>query len=320
MGKYGATFEQVMSYYGARSPLLASRVVPMSLLVATALTVSVLAGQGELMGMRASGIPAPRALLPILVICTLIAPLYFVLNNEVLPQTNALASYFKSVVKGKDRDQSGLGAWFLDGNRFFQADDLDPKEGTASNITVFTLGDDWLPVPRSDARGARHIGDGQWLLQDPVRVERSEGGLVRVDGPAHAQIGEAIQADVDTRHLSVGELRKAIGEVEASGLDSTHYRVDLVVKLAAPVACLVLPALALFFAVGGPPHPTSATTLVVSAVVAVSYVLATGVATSLGYGGTLPAWLAGSAPTLFFALLAAYFGLRLRGFGQALRR
>ena len=45
MGKYGATLEQATSYYGARIPLLASRVVPMSLLVATALTVSVLAGQ-----------------------------------------------------------------------------------------------------------------------------------------------------------------------------------------------------------------------------------------------------------------------------------
>lgn len=320
MGKYGATLQQVMSYYGARIPLLASRVVPMSLLVATALTVSVLAGQGELMGMRASGIPAPRALLPILVICAAIAPLYFLLNNEVLPRTNALASYFKAAVKGNDDNaaQSGLGAWFLDGDRFYQADRLDPKEGTARNITVFSLGEDWLPVSRGDARSALHIGDGQWLLQDAIRVERGPKGLQRTDGPAHARIGEAIQADVNTRHLSVGELRSAIAEVEEGGLDATHYRVDLFVKLAAPVACIVLPALALFFAVGGPPHPSSATTLVLSAVVAVSYVLLTGVGTSFGYSGALAPWLAGWAPTLLFAAVAAYLGLRLRGFGQSL--
>ena len=318
MGKYGATFTQVMSYYGARIPLLASRVVPMSLLVATALTVSVLAAQGELMGMRASGIPAPRALLPILVICALIAPGYFVLNNEVLPETNALASYFKAEVKNRTSQDQGLGAWFRDGSRFFQADRLDPKDGTASNITIFELGEDGLPRARQDARSARHIGGGIWLLRESARVERGESGqFAQVEGPAFARIGEAIQADVDTRHLSIGELRAEIAEVEASGLDATHYRVDLFVKLAAPVACIVLPALALFFAVGGPPHPSSALTLMLSAVVAVAYVLLTGVGTSLGYGGAVAPLVAGWTPTLIFGVLAVYLGLRLRGFGQS---
>ena len=320
MGKYGATFGQVMNYYGARIPLLASRVVPMSLLVATALTVSVLAAQGELMGMRASGIPAPRALAPILLICTLIAPAYFVLNNEVLPHTNALASYFKAAVKNKkDRKPEGLGAWFRNGDFFFQADELDPQGGTARNITVFELGGDGLPVSRGEAGTAVHIGGGTWLLEDSVRVDRAEGGrLERTRGAAHAQIGEAIQADVNTRHLSVGDLAEAIEDVESSGLDATHYRVDLFVKLASPVACVVLPALALFFAVGGPPHPSSALTLVLSAVVAVCYVLFTGVGTSLGYGGAVAPWVAGWAPTILFAAIAGYLGLRLRGFGQAL--
>ena len=321
MGKYGATFGQVMGYYGARIPLLASRVVPMSLLVATALTVSVLAGQGELMGMRACGIPAPRALLPILVICAAIVPAYFVLNDAVLPETNAIAAYVKEAVKqGSRPEEEGLGAWFLDGDTFYQADHLDPKEGTASNITIFHLGEDGLPVARGDATSARHIGGGQWLLQDPVRVEHTESGLVRTPGPSHVTIGEAIQADVDTRNLSVRQLQQAIAQVEASGLDPTHYRVDLFVKLSSPVACLVLPALALFFALGGPPHPSSATTLVVSAVVAVSYVLLTGVGTSFGYSGSIPAWLAGWAPILAFAAVTTYLGLRLRGFGQSFGR
>jgi lipopolysaccharide export system permease protein len=320
MGKYGATFDQAMGYFGARLPLLASRVVPMSLLVATALTVSVLAAQGELMGMRASGIPAPRGLFPILLICVLIAPGYFVLNNEVLPHTNALASYFKNAVRRKAERNQGLGAWFRDRDRFFEAERLDPKQGIARNLTIYQIGEDGLPVARVDARSARHIGGGVWLMQDPVRVERSEEGLATVAGAAHVRIGEAIQADVNTRHFSVGELRQEILEVEASGLDATHYHVDLFVKLASPVACIVLPALALFFAVGGPPHPSSATTLVLSAVVAVAYVLLTGVGTSFGYSGALPPWLAGWAPTFFFLAMAAYLGLRLRGFGQSFLR
>jgi lipopolysaccharide export system permease protein len=255
----------------------------------------------------------------------LIVPAYFVLNNEVLPSSNALASYLKRMVKQKDQEKKdptsteGLGAWFRDGDRFFQAELLDPNAGTARNIAVFDLDEHGLPMRRGDARAATHIGNGVWRLEDTLLVESHGDRLEILPGPDHAEIGAAIQADVDTRHLSVGDLQREIAEVEASGLDATHYRVDLFVKIASPLACLVLPALALFFAVGGPPHPSSATTLVLSAVVAVAYVLLTGVGTSLGYGGALPPWLAGWSPIALFSTLALYLGLRLRGFGQTLR-
>ena len=45
--------------------------VPMSLLVSTALVVSFMAVRGELMGMRSSGIPAQRGMLPVLLISAL---------------------------------------------------------------------------------------------------------------------------------------------------------------------------------------------------------------------------------------------------------
>ena len=76
-------------------PLLASRAVPMALLVATALTVSLLAAEGELIGMRACGISSLRALAPAFVLATLTAPAYFLLNNVVVPRTNALADELK---------------------------------------------------------------------------------------------------------------------------------------------------------------------------------------------------------------------------------
>ena len=316
--RYNATGSVVLRFYGARIPLLASRVLPMALLVATALTVSLLAVQGELMGMKSCGISAPRALLPILVICAVIAPCYFLLSNEVLPRTNALASYLKEfeikVEPLGERKHTDI--WYRADHRIYQAERFDPQAGTARNITVYELGNGGLPVSRADARGARHIGGGVWRLVDPVRVQLAGLQFERVPAGPFADLGEAVPAEVDTRHLSVGELRREIREVEASGYDATVYRVDLWVKLAAPIACLVLPALALFFAVAGPPHPSSSLVLMLSVAVSVSYVLLTGVGTSLGYGGALPPIVAGWGPTSIFAVLAVYFGLRLRGFGQ----
>jgi lipopolysaccharide export LptBFGC system permease protein LptF len=109
----------------------------------------------------------------------------------------------------------------------------------------------------------------------------------------------------------VGELAAEIDAIEKDGYDATPLRVDYHVKLADALACVVLPASVLFFAVGGPPFPSPAQTLLVSGVIAVFYVLLTGVASSLGYGGTLPPALGGWGPTAILTGIAGWLAWRL---------
>ena len=113
-------------------------------------------------------------------------------------------------------------------------------------------------------------------------------------------------------HLSVSQLAREVRAVEGDGYDATPLRVDLHVKLAAPFACALLPLAVLLFAVGGPPFPGPAKTLLVGIALGVGFVLATGVAASLGHGGSVPAALAGWAPLLLLAALSSGLGLRAR--------
>ncbi len=313
---YEASSIEVFRYYAARIPLLASRVIPMSLLVATALTVSIFAAQGELIGMRSCGVPAPRGLLPILLICAAIVPVYFLLNDRVIPRTNAFAERVNErEIKNRPEQRDSVEVWYREGNSFYEADLFDPDAGIARNITVYEIGPGGLPVSRADARWGRHVGGGVWRLNGHVRVESHNGGVRRVPVSAFARLGEALVSDrIDTRHLSVEELRREIEDLRASGIDTTPFRVDLYVKLATPFACLVLPALALFFSLGGPPHPSPPATLVFSAIVAVGYTLLTGLGTGLGYGKMVVPAVAGIAPVLVFAAATGYLGLRLSVF------
>jgi lipopolysaccharide export system permease protein len=311
--KYGATGLEMLRYYQARIPLLMSRVFPMSLLVATALTVSVFASNGELVAMRSCGIPAPRALFPIVVLCAALVPLYFLFTDQVIPRTNALADHVNEIeIKNRSQKRDSVEVWFRDGASFYEAELFDPEAGVARNITVYELDDDGVPTSRTDASLARHVGGGQWLLRDHVRVEVREDGVWRVPTSTLARLGEtAVPEQVDTRHLSVNELRQEIGVLGEGGVDTAAFQVDLYVKLATPFACLVLPALALFFALGGPPHPSTAATLVFSAVAATAFTLLTGLAASLGYGKVLGPELAGFVPVGLFAAAAVLLGLRL---------
>jgi lipopolysaccharide export LptBFGC system permease protein LptF len=166
-------------------------------------------------------------------------------------------------------------------------------------------------MKRIDASSARHVGNGWWLLRDPVRIDVSEGVVREMPPPNFVNLGEALPAEVDTMHLSVGDLLGLIEEAENDNVDPRPLKVDYHVKLAQPMACIVLPALLLFFAVGGPPFPGPAQTLLLSAVVGIGYILLTGVSRSLGYGGAMPPSIGGWGPILLFLGVAAFFGARL---------
>ena len=314
--RYQASGLEVVRFYAARVPLLASRVVPMALLVGTALVVSLLAVEGELIGMRACGIPAPRALLPVLLLTMLVAPGYFVLRNVVVPRTNALADELKQSEIKEDyyralAERRKRAVWRRDGSRVLQASRFDTDRGDARDLTIYEIGDDGLPTSRADAVSARHIGRGVWRLSQTRRIEIAPLRVRQVPPHTYADLGEVLPAEIDTMHLSVGELAREIEVIEQDGYDATQLRVDLHVKLADALACVVLPASVLFFAVGGPPFPGPAQTLLVSGIVAVSYVLLTGVGASLGYGGSVPPVVGGWGPTAIVAGVAGWLAMRL---------
>jgi lipopolysaccharide export system permease protein len=305
--KYDSTLDEVARFYGARLPVLVSRVVPMALLVASALTMSLLSRRGELTGMWACGISTIRAVRPILVLCALLTASYHAFHNEVVPRANARASYLKQTeIKNGGQATVRTSLWYRVGQHLYVANELDPLAGRAAGVTVYELTPQWLPKSRTDAAIANHVGDGVWRLEDPLRVEVEDGRARLARTESFAKLGRDMPAEVDTAHLTLRALRSEIREVEASGYDATAYRVDLHQKLAAPLACLLLPALGLLMATAGPPFWTPAQTLVLAAVLAIGYLLLSSVAASLGYGRVVPAAVAGWTP---IALLTVVVGL-----------
>jgi len=246
----------------------------------------------------------------------LVAPGYFVLRNVIVPRTNAMADEVKQNEIKADyyrdlAERRKTAVWHRFGTRVLAASRFDTERGDARDLTIYEIGEDGLPVMRTDARTARHIGRGIWRLQDTHRIEIAPTRVREVPALTYANLGEALPAEVDTMHLSVGQLAEEIRTIEEDGYDATPLRVDFHVKLADALACLVLPASVLFFAVAGPPFPGPAKTLLVSGALAVTYILVTGVGASLGYGGTLPPAVAGWGPTGVIAGIATYLAARV---------
>ena len=314
--RHEATSLEVVRFYGARMWLLASRAVPMSLLIATALTVSLLAVEGELIGMRACGIPAVRGTLPVLILAASVAPLYFLLNNVVVPRTNAIADDLKltdieseSSAVQKELKKNGL--WARSGSQLLQAGYFDTALGHVRDVTLYELGENGMPTARIDAVRGRHIGDGWWRLIDPTRVELSGESAKIADAPRHQQLGETIEAEVDTMHLPVHRIAEEARSIEADGFPATEFWVDYQVRLAEPFACVVLPVLVLLFAVAGPPFPGPAQTLLVSGIIGVAYILLGAVSSSLGRGNVIPPVAAAWGPVALAGLATLFYATRV---------
>jgi lipopolysaccharide export system permease protein len=310
--RHAATVDEIVRFYSARIPLLVSRVVPMGLLVAMALTVSLLTSSGELVGMRSLGIPAPQALRPALLVCLLVTPLSFLLNDQVVPRTNELADLIKQRdIKGMSAQRTAV--WGTSGRSLYQLESLDTSLGMADEIVVYEIVSNGLPSTRIDARSAQYVGEGQWRLRDATGVEMDgEGNLSSITPPALFELGEQPSEELDLMHLSVAELWGLMQELSASGESTTAFEVDLYLKLATPLACLLLPALVMIFAVSGPPFPSSALTLIFAGILAVGYTISAGSFASFARGGVLPPWAGGLGPSLLATAVLMGMGWRNR--------
>lgn len=315
--RHAARFDEIVHFYSARIPLLVSRVTPMGLVAAMALTVSLLTSTGELVGMRALGISSRQALRPALLLCLVATPLSFLLNDQVVPRTNELADLIKRRDIKKEGGAQRTAVWGMHDDLLYQFASLDASGGAAEDVVVYPLLANGLPTGRIDARSILHVGGGHWQLEGATGVEFDESGrLVSIEPPRVIELDERPLAEPDSMHLSVAEQFGLIRELANRGESTTALEVDLNLKLATPLACLILPALVMIIASSGPPFPSSASTLILAGSIAVAYTLLAGAFASFGRGGVLAPWVGGWGPSLI--MIAGLIGLSWRS--QVARR
>ena len=142
-------------------------------------------------------------------------------------------------------------------------------------------------------------------------MELNGDGAQVAPAPRHQQLGKTVDAEVDTMHLPVNRIAEEARRNEAEGLPATELWVAYHVRLAEPLACVILPVLVLFFAVAGPPFPGPAQTLLVSGLVGVAYIMLGALSSSLGRGAVIAPVVAAWGPVGLASLAAAFYGVRV---------
>jgi LPS export ABC transporter permease LptG/LPS export ABC transporter permease LptF len=318
----------LLRYFALETPQLVYYILPISVLLATLVTVGVLTRSSELVVMRACGVSLYRAALPLLAVAAVSSVLMFGLEEYVLASTNRRASDLDHQIRfGSARAVAMLGRqWTAARNGdIYHYQFFDPGHGELRNFWRYEFSrQDWRIARITYAEVAR-VAPASTDANSALATWTCRRGWVRSISPdgradysAFSTASIAMEpADYfgteppDASAMTFSELRGYIDSMRGAGLDVLPQLVDLYRKAAFPLVTIVMTLLAVPFAVMTG-RRGALYGIGVGIVFAIVYWTASNVFGAVGAAGLLAPALAAWAPNLLFGAAAAYLLLTVR--------
>ena len=326
-----ASTSVLMRYFYFATPQYVYYIIPMAALVATLVTIGVLTKNSELIVMRACGISLYRSALPLIVFGVIFSALLFVLQEQVLAESNREAQRLNAIMRGYPMQLVGVlnRQWIIGRHGdIYRYQAFDPRRDHFNQLTIFHLSDrGWRLDQLTYAEEALLARGGEdsltWVARNGWTREfgtAARRGAVRTtvkyspftEKPISLESPTYFKTDdPDADRMTYSELRSYIGELKASGYQVIQYQVQLQQKLAFPFVAVIMTLLAVPFAVTTG-RSGAIYGIGVGLVLAIVYRTALSLFGALGSGGWVDPTLAAWAPNILFAATAAYLMLTVR--------
>jgi len=313
----------VLKYFAYFAPGALVLTLPFAAMIAAVLAVTILARQGELTALKASGMSARRICFPILILTLVLCGALHLIDDRIAPETNRRAQSVKDQIQGRSPRTYGWspgGRWTFGGDgRLYHYRLFDPVEQRFQGLSVFHV----------DLAAARILE--QWFCASAKwngRVWESEKGWYRAF-PEPGSTGDYRRFDREEisafdhpdnftrrertliagndlpQQASIGDLDEEIAGLAKSGYDTTRLRVQYWQKTAAVATPLVTVLLALPFAfkVG---RRGSMYGVGVGLILAIVFWATAAIFNALGLETVLPPLLAAWSPNVFYGAVGIY--------------
>lgn len=303
----------LLLYHLLLLPYVALLILPTAMLLASIFTISQLVRHGELVAIKAAGVSLYRVAFPLVACGFMVSGAAFYLADRVVPRTNQRAEevYRERIAKRPSPKTLREENLFLQGpeGRIFTVRRLDAAQGLAEGIDIQKpMGDEEGLNYRITANRAHWDGEA-WHLEDGLVRYFIQNGEERTY--RFTTLGERgfnfppstfQQERKEPEEMSYGELADYIRLLERQGHSPTKERVDLYLRLAFPLANLVIvlfgTALASRVRASGP-----AIAFGLSLSLAIVFWGSIQIARAAGYSGVLPPGMAAWSPDLLFGLV-----------------
>ena len=206
---------------------------------------------------------------------------------------------------------TGRDVWYHGRAGFYNIDRVSPRRRALYGLTVYQLRGDFRPARLIEAESASWDGKRWQLVGARTREFGPEGvrELPRLpDGFSLPETLEDFKAvSVEPEELSYGTLRRQIKDLRRKGVDTSESWVDLHLKLALPVASLIMMLIAVPLAASGTRVTSIPASVALGFVIGFSYFMVVAFSRALGQSGALPPVVAAWSANALFALVGGYY-------------
>ena len=323
--KGAATWGMMGAYLTYLLPQYVYYVLPMSVLLASLVTIGVLTKNSELIVMKACGISLYRIAVPMLGAALLAGGTLFMLEQTILGDWNRRADAIKRVMNGVAPETLDMltRQWVV-GTRgqIYHYDYFDPSKNALMGLEVYEFSDGMRALThRSYARVATYTPDvthrDAWHAEqtwsrdllpsgDTRRYSSNAADTLTLEPPTYFGTRQP-----EPEFMSYSQLSGYIDQLRTSGFDVIAQQVALERKASFPFVTLIMTLIAVPFAVTAG-RRGAMYGIGVGIVIAISYWVAFSVFAALGTGGVVAPMLAAWAPNLLFGAGAAYLLLTVR--------
>ena len=319
--KGAGTWTMLWMFMLYQTPQYLYYIIPLSVLLATLVTVALLTKNSELIVMKACGISLYRMALPMVAAAVIAGGTIFVLEQTVLGPANRKAESSKHVMKGGSPETFDVfnRSWVMgsDGD-IYHYNYFDPRQRRFTGLWLYEFNADMTRLTRRTfAQRASYIKDATWQVDEGWTREFDANGGPAKFTPFNQTRMEFEPAALfttespDPDFMSYTQLHAYTERLRASGLDVVKQQVALWRKLSFPFVTLIMTLLAVPFAVTIGRSGAMAG-IGVAIGIAIVYWTTISVFAAMGAGGVMAPALAAWAPNLLFGAGALYLLLTVR--------
>ena len=315
-------YSDLVFYFIYKIPSIAFYMAPQAVLLATVVTLAVLARDNEIIAMKAGGIGVVGITLPIVGASFVIALLVLASNEYIVPIANKKMNYiFKVKVQGNptyggtyvEEDPFTKQLWFVAKDKaIWNIRQFDPEEIRISDARIFYRFDNGLIRKRIDVKEVVWNGTHWEFVDGFLRTFDQEGNgtteyfekkiIPVLETPDDFVRNIIIHSD----EMSLRELYKEIQEMTLEGKDTLKHRVEFHQKISYPFISIVLALLAIPLSLRSSRHGGVLFCVGINLAMGFVFSFLYAMGVSLGFGGFFSPLFAAWGPFILFLSLGFY--------------
>ncbi|MEW8563074.1 MAG: LPS export ABC transporter permease LptG [Candidatus Thiodiazotropha sp.] len=311
----GYTTSMAYTFVSLGMPRYCYELFPLATLLGSLLGLGVLAGNSELLAMRAAGVSIGRIVISVLKTGLLVLAIVVVIGEYLAPVAEQQAQRMKNeALSGQISLKTRYGFWSRDGNTFINIRQILPNSELA-DISIYEYGDDGRLLKAIHAERASHQSGG-WIIREVEQSEFTGSAVSVTSAPEQAWRAQLDPSALDVltvkpHMLAAWDLWRYVGYLQQNGQASINYEVAFWGKMTTPLVTMVMLFLSIPFVFGSLRSAGAGQRVFVGAMLGIVFYLLNRAFAYMAVVYSMNALVAAFLPLLLFLALAIWLFRRV---------